>query len=98
MPVTLPEPFASIPRHSLTFGASPIQELPRISAALGSGRVKVWAKREDCNSGFAFGGNKTRKLEYFVPEVLKEGADTLVSIGMYTLYLWIYFGLHDIYA
>ncbi len=41
----------------------------------------MWAKREDCNSGLAFGGNKTRKLEYIVPDVLAQGADTLVSIG-----------------
>lgn len=58
----LPEPFASIPRYALTFGPSPIQHLPRISQALG-GHVNVYAKREDCNSGLAFGGNKTRKLE-----------------------------------
>ena len=82
MPVNLPEPFASIPRHSLTFGPSPIQELPRISSALGNGNVKVYAKREDCNSGLAFGGNKIRKLEYFVPDVLAQKCDTLVSIGM----------------
>ena len=41
----------------------------------------VWAKREDVNSGLAFGGNKVRKLEYIVPDVLASGADTLVSIG-----------------
>jgi 1-aminocyclopropane-1-carboxylate deaminase/D-cysteine desulfhydrase-like pyridoxal-dependent ACC family enzyme len=41
----------------------------------------VWAKREDVSSGLAFGGNKTRKLEYIVPDVLAQGADTLVSIG-----------------
>lgn len=60
--VQLPEPFAQIPRAQLTFGPSPIQQLPRISAALG-GKVHVYAKREDCNSGLAYGGNKTRKLE-----------------------------------
>lgn len=60
--VHLPEPFASIPREVLTFGPSPIQHLPRISQALG-GKVAVYAKREDCNSGLAYGGNKTRKLE-----------------------------------
>jgi 1-aminocyclopropane-1-carboxylate deaminase len=60
--VTLPQPFASIPRESFLFGPSPIQALPRISAALG-GKVNVYAKREDCNSGLAFGGNKVRKLE-----------------------------------
>ncbi|KAK4451854.1 putative 1-aminocyclopropane-1-carboxylate deaminase [Podospora aff. communis PSN243] len=78
--ITLPEPFASIPREVLTFGPSPIQALPRISKALG-GKVNVFAKREDCNSGLAYGGNKTRKLEYLVPEALAEGCDTLVSIG-----------------
>ncbi|KAI4861115.1 putative 1-aminocyclopropane-1-carboxylate deaminase [Hypoxylon rubiginosum] len=77
----LPEPFASIPRESFLFGPSPIQALPRISAALGSGKVRVYAKREDCNSGLAFGGNKTRKLEYLAAEALARGADTLVSIG-----------------
>lgn len=61
--LTLPEPFASIPRESFLFGPSPIQHLPRISAALG-GKVNVYAKRDDCNSGLAYGGNKIRKLEY----------------------------------
>lgn len=60
--VVLPEPFASIPRENFLFGPSPIQALPRISQALG-GKVQVFAKREDCNSGLAYGGNKTRKLE-----------------------------------
>jgi 1-aminocyclopropane-1-carboxylate deaminase len=45
------------------------------------GGPQIWAKREDCNSGLAYGGNKTRKLEYLVPEALEQGADTLVSIG-----------------
>jgi len=43
----------------------------------------LWAKREDVNSGLAYGGNKTRKLEYIVPDAIAEGADTLVSIGGY---------------
>ncbi len=68
------------PRHPLTFGPSPIQPLRRLSAHLG-GEVELYAKREDCNSGLAFGGNKTRKLEYLVPEALAQGCDTLVSIG-----------------
>lgn len=67
-------------RHRLTFGPTPIERLDRLSAALG-GRVTIWAKREDCNSGLAFGGNKLRKLEYLVPEALAQGADTLVTIG-----------------
>ena len=69
----------SFPRHQLTFGPSPIHPLNRLSDHLGGARV--WAKREDCSSGLAFGGNKIRKLEYIVPDVLASGADTLVSIG-----------------
>jgi len=45
------------------------------------GKVEIWAKREDCNSGLAFGGNKTRKLEYLIPDALAQRCDTLVSIG-----------------
>ncbi len=67
-------------RYPLTFGPTPIQPLKRLSAHLG-GKVELYAKREDCNSGLAFGGNKTRKLEYLVPEAIAQGCDTLVSIG-----------------
>jgi 1-aminocyclopropane-1-carboxylate deaminase len=67
------------PRYPLTFGPSPVHPLNRLSDHLGGARV--WAKREDCSSGLAFGGNKTRKLEYIVPDALASGADTLVSIG-----------------
>ncbi len=69
--------FARVP---LLFGPSPVHPLPRLSAALG-GKVEIWAKREDCNSGIAYGGNKVRKLEYLVAEALDQGCDTLVSIG-----------------
>jgi 1-aminocyclopropane-1-carboxylate deaminase len=72
---------ADFPRYPLTFGPSPVHPLRRLSEHLGG--AEVWAKREDCNSGLAFGGNKTRKLEYLVPDVLATGADTLVSIGGY---------------
>jgi 1-aminocyclopropane-1-carboxylate deaminase len=68
------------PRHPLTFGPSPIEKLERLSAHLGGG-VELFAKREDCNSGLAFGGNKLRKLEYIVPDAIASGADTLVTIG-----------------
>lgn len=68
------------PRYPLTFGPSPITPMKRLSEYLG-GDVEIYAKREDCNSGLAFGGNKTRKLEYLIPEALAQGCDTLVSIG-----------------
>ncbi len=67
-------------RYPLTYGPSPIEKLPRLAEALGGG-VEIYAKREDCNSGLAFGGNKIRKLEYIVPDALASGADTLVTIG-----------------
>src|SRR5689334_9779745 len=67
-------------RVPLLFGPSPVHRLERLSEHLG-GQVDIWAKREDCNSGLAYGGNKTRKLEYLAAEVLAQGCDTLVSIG-----------------
>ena len=68
------------PRVDLLFGPSPVHRLERLSEHLG-GEVEIWAKREDCNAGLAYGGNKVRKLEYLVAEALGEGCDTLVSIG-----------------
>ena len=67
-------------RYPLTFGPTPIEHLPRMTHALG-GKVEIYAKREDCNSGLAMGGNKLRKLEYIVPDAIASNADTLVSIG-----------------
>ena len=62
---------ADFDRYPLLFGPSPIHPLPRLTAA--SRRRPIWAKREDCNSGLAYGGNKTRKLEYIVPDALRPG-------------------------
>jgi 1-aminocyclopropane-1-carboxylate deaminase len=69
----------SFARYPLLFGPSPVHPLERLSAHLGGARL--WAKRDDCNSGLAFGGNKIRKLEYLVADAIAEGCDTLVSIG-----------------
>ena len=70
----------SFERYPLTFGPSPVEKLSRLSEHLG-GKVEIYAKREDCNSGLAFGGNKIRKLEYIVPDAIASNADTLVTIG-----------------
>src|SRR6476469_3728467 len=67
-------------RYPLTFGATPIEHLPRMTAALG-GKVQIYAKRDDCNSGLAMGGNKLSNPEYIVPDAIASGADTLVTIG-----------------
>jgi 1-aminocyclopropane-1-carboxylate deaminase len=66
-------------RYPLLFGPSPVHRLDRLTGHLGG--AEIWAKREDCNSGIAYGGNKTRKLEYLVADALAQGCDTLVSIG-----------------
>jgi 1-aminocyclopropane-1-carboxylate deaminase len=66
-------------RYPLIFGPSPIHPLQRLSKHLGG--PTIWAKREDVNSGLAYGGNKIRKLEYLIPDAQQQGADTLVSIG-----------------
>src|SRR5499427_2611080 len=73
-------PLADFDRIPLLFGPSPVHRLDRLAAHLG-GTVEIWAKREDCNSGLAYGGNKVRKLEYLAAEALAQGCDTLVSIG-----------------
>jgi 1-aminocyclopropane-1-carboxylate deaminase len=67
-------------RVPLLHGPSPVHRLERLEGHLG-GRVEIWAKREDCNSGLAYGGNKVRKLEYLAADALAQGCDTLVSIG-----------------
>jgi 1-aminocyclopropane-1-carboxylate deaminase len=66
-------------RYPLLFGPSPVHRLDRLTSHLGG--ATLWAKRDDCNSGLAYGGNKTRKLEYLLADALAQGCDTLVSIG-----------------
>ncbi len=71
---------AKFERYPLMFGPTPIEKLSRLSEYLG-GKVEIYAKRDDCNSGLAFGGNKIRKLEYIIPDAIASNADTLVTIG-----------------
>jgi 1-aminocyclopropane-1-carboxylate deaminase len=92
--LTLPEPFASIPREELMFPhLSFVEPLPRFSAALSipqsqdtsttlsDAAPRIFIKREDTNSPLAFGGNKVRKLEYVLSEALAQGATALVTTG-----------------
>lgn len=67
-------------KYPLLFGASPIDKFDNLSKELG-GKVTIYAKREDRNSGLAFAGNKLRKFEYIVPDILKGNYTHLVSIG-----------------
>jgi 1-aminocyclopropane-1-carboxylate deaminase len=66
-------------RYPLLLGPSPVHRLERLTEQLGG--AQLWAKRDDVSSGLAYGGNKTRKLEYLLADALAQGCDTLVSIG-----------------
>ena len=57
---------------------TPIEHLPRLSAHVGG--AQIYVKRDD-QTGLAFGGNKTRKLEFLVAEAQAQGAKTLISAG-----------------
>ena len=67
-----------IPRIRIAHLPTPIEAMPRLSAALGGPRLLV--KRDD-QTGLAFGGNKTRKLEFALAEAQAHGARTLVTAG-----------------
>ena len=77
-PMNYDDILASFPRRRLAFLPTPIVELPRLSRFLGGPRIYV--KRDD-QTGLAFGGNKTRKLEFLVGEALAQGCDTLITGG-----------------
>src|SRR6267154_371348 len=67
-----------VPRLRFAHLPTPVEDLPRLSEALGGPRILI--KRDD-QTGLAFGGNKTRKLEFLIGEARAQGAQTLVSGG-----------------
>jgi len=73
----LPE-LERVPRMELAITPTPLQEMPRLAAAIGLDRLLV--KRDD-NTGLALGGNKARKLEYLVEAATRAGADILLTLG-----------------
>jgi D-cysteine desulfhydrase family pyridoxal phosphate-dependent enzyme len=68
----------SIQRLNFAHLPTPIEELPHLTEHLNGPRIIV--KRDD-QTGLAFGGNKTRKLEFLVAEALEQGAKTLITGG-----------------
>src|SRR5215470_16221667 len=68
----------NISRLNFAHLPTPIETLPRLSETLGGPRLLV--KRDDL-TGLAFGGNKTRKLEFLVAEARDQGVKTLISGG-----------------
>ncbi len=69
---------AALPRLTIAALPTPLQPLPRLSAALGG--PELWIKRDDL-TGLAFGGNKTRKLELLLADAQAAGARTLLTTG-----------------
>lgn len=70
---------AALPSVPFAPAPTPIEEMPRLRAALGGG-PRLFVKRDDA-IGFAFGGNKVRKLRLVAARARAEGADTLVTAG-----------------
>jgi len=68
----------TLPRISIAHLPTPVEVLPRLTAALGGPTILV--KRDDL-TGLAFGGNKTRKLEYLMAEAQAHGARTIITAG-----------------
>jgi D-cysteine desulfhydrase family pyridoxal phosphate-dependent enzyme len=64
-----------IARLQIAHLPTPLEFCPRLTATLGG--PQIWMKRDDC-TGLAFGGNKTRQLEFIFAEALQGGADTIV--------------------
>src|SRR6266705_5948434 len=67
-----------LPRFPLAQLPTPIEELKSLSRELGGPDLLI--KRDD-QTGLAFGGNKTRKLEFLVGQALEQGANTLITVG-----------------
>jgi len=67
-----------LPRLSFALLPTPIEHLPRLSSVLGG--PQIYVKRDD-QTGLAFGGNKTRKLEFLVADAQAQGAKTLITAG-----------------
>lgn len=71
--------FTKFPRRGYLQGPTPLEPMPRLSAALG-GKVNIYIKRDDLLPGAA-GGNKTRKLDFCIADALAKGADTIITCG-----------------
>src|SRR5688500_5974373 len=70
---------ASLPFLPLAAAPTPVEEMTRLRAALGGG-PRLLIKRDD-TIGFAFGGNKVRKLRFVAADAVRHQADTLITSG-----------------
>jgi D-cysteine desulfhydrase family pyridoxal phosphate-dependent enzyme len=68
----------TIPRIKIAQLPTPVEFLPRLTAELNG--PKIYVKRDDL-TGLAFGGNKTRKLDYLLAEAQANGARMIITAG-----------------
>ena len=70
---------SDFPKTTLAHLPTPLEEMPRLANAINSSG-RLWVKRDDC-TGLAFGGNKTRKLEFVMADARQKGADVVITSG-----------------
>lgn len=70
----------ALPRYPLIFPPTPLVRASNLERVLGGGSPQIWIKRDDM-TGLAFGGNKSRKLEYLTGDAIDKGATVLISEG-----------------
>ncbi|MGQ9646516.1 MAG: D-cysteine desulfhydrase family protein [Thermodesulfobacteriota bacterium] len=70
--------FEGIDRVTLSYLPTPLEYAPRLTQALGG--PEIWIKRDDL-TGLALGGNKLRKLDFFMAEAVRHNADCIVTMG-----------------
>ncbi len=75
-PDDIRERIARLPRVSLALLPTPLHEAPRLAEAIGVRRLLI--KRDDL-TGLAFGGNKTRNLEFRMADAVSQGADVFIA-------------------
>lgn len=70
----------NLPKAELAFLPTPLTPMRRLESLLGPSAPALYIKRDDC-TGLAFGGNKTRKLEFLLGDAVEKQADTVVTVG-----------------
>lgn len=74
---TIQESLRLFPKLHNSLVPTPVHRLDCLSDKYG---LNVYCKRDDL-TGFGFGGNKTRKLDFLLPHALDQSCDTLIAIG-----------------
>ena len=92
-PQTILDRINTLPRIKLARLNTPFEEMPRLRAAIADSMdtdpnankcavPQLFIKRDD-TTGFAFGGNKARHMEFLFAHLIDRGIDTIVNINHY---------------